>query len=95
MLDVTSTAGSPSTVGPSVSEHGVTTPAKKADFSITRDTEETSSTSSQSDVPRKDTSTTRLEDKPIGDLEGRTSECASQQRPSILMKEGKYLMLCL
>ena len=78
--DATSMAGPPSTVGTSASENGATTPAKKADFSITHDTEETSSTSSQSDVPRKDISTTWLEDKPIGDLEGRTSECASQQR---------------
>ena len=46
-------AGLPSTVRPSASEIGVTTPAKKADFSITHDTEETSSTSSQSDIPRK------------------------------------------
>ena len=84
-------AGPPSTVGPSTSENGATTPAKKADFSITCDTEETSSTSSQSDVPRKDISTTRLEDKPIGDLEGRTSECASQQRETFHTDERRQI----
>ena len=84
-------AGPPSTVRPSVSEIGVTTPAKKADFSITHDTEETSSTSSQSDVPRKGISTTWLEDKPIGDLEGRTSECASQQRETFHTDERRQL----
>ena len=55
--DVTSTAGPPSTVRPSASETGTTIPAKKVDFGITRDTGETSSTSSQSDVLRKDVST--------------------------------------
>ena len=53
---------------------------KRVDFRITHDTGETSSTSSQSDVQRKDVSTTRLEDKPIGDLDGMTAEDASQQR---------------
>ena len=53
---------------------------KKVDFSITCDTGETSSTSSQTDVQRKDVSTTRLEDKPIGDLEGMITEDATQQR---------------
>ena len=91
VLDVTSTAGPPSTVGPSTSENGVTTPAKKADFSITCDTEETSSTSSQSDVTRKDISTNWLEDKPIGDLEGRTSECASQQRETFHIDERRQI----
>ena len=56
--DVTSTAGPPSTVGPSASENGATTSVKKVEFSITCDIEETSSTSSQSDVLRKDISTT-------------------------------------
>ena len=73
--DVTSMAGPPSTVGPSASEIGTTIPAKKVDFSITHDTGETSSTSSQSDIPRKDVSTARLEG-----LEGSTIEGASQQR---------------
>ena len=54
---VTSTAGPPSTVGPSASEIGTTIPAKKFDFSITHDAGETSSTSSQSDMLRKDVST--------------------------------------
>ena len=54
--DVTSTAGPPSTVGPSASKMGTTIPAKKVDFSITCDTGETSSTSSQTDMQRKDAS---------------------------------------
>ena len=53
---------------------------KKVDFSITCDTGETSSTSSQTDVQRKDVSTARSEDKPIGDFEGMITEAASQQR---------------
>ena len=89
--DVTSTAGPPSTVGLSASENGATTPAKKVDFSITHDTGETSSTSSQSDVPRKDISTARLEDKPIGDLEGRTTKCASQQRETFHTDERRQI----
>ena len=89
--DVTSMAGPPSTVGPLASENGVTTPAKKVDFSITRDTGETSSTSSQSDVPRKNISTAWLEDKPIGDLEGRTTECASQQRETFHTDERRQI----
>ena len=89
--DVTSTVGPPSTVTPSASENGATTPAKKADFSITCDAEETSSTSSQSEVPRKDISTTRLADKPIGDHEGRTSECASQQRETFHTDERRQI----
>ena len=84
-------AGPPSTVRPSASENGATTSVKKVDFSITRDIEETSSTSSQSDVPRKDISTTRLEDKPIGDLERRTSECASQQRETFHTDERRQI----
>ena len=90
-MDVTSTAGPPSTVRPSASENGVATPVEKADFSITCDTEETSSTSSQLDVPRKNISTTRLEDKPVGDLEGRTSECASQQRETFHTDERRQI----
>ena len=87
--DVTSTAGPPSTVGPSASEIGTTIPAKKVDFSITRDTGETSSTSSQSDVLRKEVSTAQLEDKPIGGLEGKTTEDASQQRDTLHIGERR------
>ena len=76
LSDEASTVGPPSTVGPLASENGVTTSTKKVDFNIIHDIEETSSTSSQLDVPRKNINTTRLENKPI-DLEGRTSECAS------------------
>ena len=56
--DVTSKAEPPSTVGPSASENGTTIPAKRVDIHITKDTGETSSTSSQSDMQRKDVSTT-------------------------------------
>ena len=89
MSDVTSTAGPPSTVGPSASETGTTIPAKKVDFSITHDTGETSNTSSQSDVLRKDVSTTRLEDKSIGDLEGMPIKNASQQRETLHTDERR------
>ena len=86
--DVTSTAGPLSTVGPSASEIGTTIPAKKVDFSITHDTGETS-TSSQSDVLRKDVSTARLEDKPIGDFEGMTTKDASQLRETLRTDERR------
>ena len=86
---ITSTAGPPSTVGPSASENGTTIPVKKVDFSITHDTGETSSTSSQSDVLRKDVSTSRLEDKPIGDFEGMATEDASQQRETLCTDEKR------
>ena len=68
----------------------MTTSAKKVDFSIILDIEETSSTSSQSDVPRKNINTTQLEDKPI-DLEGRTSECVSQQRETFHTDERRQI----
>ena len=87
--DVTSTAGPPSTVGPSASEIGITIPVKKVDFSITHDTGETSSTSSQSDVLRKDVSTARLEDKSIGDLEDMVTEDTSQQRETLHTDERR------
>ena len=86
---VTSTAGPPSTVGPSASEIGTTIPAKTVDFGITRDTGETSNTSSQSDVLRKDVSTARLEDKPVEDLEGMATEDASQQRETLRTDERR------
>ena len=91
MSDVTSTAGPPSTVRPSASKNGATSPAKKVDFSITHETGETSSTSSQSDVPRKDISTAQLEDKPIGDFEGRTTERESQQRETFHTDERRQI----
>ena len=90
LSDVASTVGPPSTVGPSASENGATTSTKKVDFSIIHDIEETSSTSSQLDVPRKNINTTRLEDKPI-DLEGRTSECASQQKETFHTDERRQI----
>ena len=43
------------------------------------------------DVPRKDISTAQLEDKPIGDLEGRTTECASQQRETFHTDERRQI----
>ena len=87
--DVTSTAGLPNTVRPSASEIGTTIPVKKVDFSITRDTGETSSTSSQSDVLRKDVSTAQLEDKPIGGLEGRTTDNTTQQTDTLPIDERR------
>ena len=76
-------------VGPSASENGTTIPAKRVDFCITHDTGETSSTSSHSDMQRKDISTTQLEDKPIGDLEGMATKDASQQRETLRTDERR------
>ena len=90
LSDVTSTAGPPSTVGPSASENTVTTTARKVDFSIIHDIEETSSTSSQSDVPRKNINTTQLEDKPLA-LEERTSEGVSQQKETFHTDERRQI----
>ena len=53
-----STAEPPSTVGPSASENEITIPVKKVDFCITHYTGETTSNSSQSDVQRRDITTT-------------------------------------
>ena len=89
--DVTSTAGPPSTVTPSASEIGTTLPTKKVDFNITCDTGETSSTSSQMDVQRKDVSIAQLEDKSIGDLEGIPAENASQQRETFHTDERRQI----
>ena len=89
MSDITSTAESPSTVGPSASENGTTIPAKRVDFLISHYTGKTSSTSSQSEVQRKDVSATRLEDKSFGDLESITAEDASQQRDSLCTDERR------
>ena len=88
-MDVTSTAGPPSTVGPSASEIGTTIPMKRVDFHITHDTGEISSTSSQSDVLRKDVSTARLEDKAIEDFEDMTTEDASQPRETLRTDERR------
>ena len=88
-MNITSTAGPPSTVRPSASENGTTIPVKKVDFCITHDTGESSSTSSQSDMLRKDVSTAQLEDKPIGDLEGMATEDASQQRETLRTDERR------
>ena len=87
--DVTSTAEPPSAVRPSISENGTTIPVKRVDFHITHDTGETSSTSSESDMQRKDVSTTRLEDEPIGDLDSVTAEDASQQRETLCTDERR------
>ena len=90
LSDITSTAGPPSTVGPSASESGVTTTVKKVDFSMIHDIEETSSTSSQLDVPRKNVNTTQLKEKPLA-LEGRTSEDVSQQRDTFHTDERRQI----
>ena len=87
--DITSTAEPSSTVGPSVSENGTTIPVKRVDFCVTHDTGETSSTSSQSEVQGKEVSTTQLEEKPIGDLDGMTTEDTSQQREILLTDERR------
>ena len=59
-----STAGPPSTVGPSVSISESTTPRKKVDFSISHYTGETASDLSQRDMQTRDMPTTQMEDRP-------------------------------
>ena len=86
--DITSTAGPPSTIGPSASENGVTTTAKKVDFDMIPDIEETSSTSSQLDVPRNNATVTQSNEKPLV-VEGRTSEGISQLRDILHMDERR------
>ena len=86
--DIASTAGPPSTIGPSASENGVTTTAKKVDFDMIPDIEETSSTSSQLDVPRSDVTVTQSKEKPLV-VEGRTSEGISQPRDILHMDERR------
>ena len=78
-----STAEPPSTVRPAASENEIPIPGKRVDFCITHDTGETSSTSSQSDVQRRDVSTTRLEDKPTGGLDSMTAKDSSQWRETL------------
>ena len=93
---MTPTAEPPNMVTPSASENGTTIPVKSVDFCITHDTGETSSTSSQSDVQRKDVSTIQLEDKPIGDLNGMTPRIhLNRERPSVPVKEDNLIMLYL
>ena len=86
--DIASTTGPPSTIGPSVSENGVTTTTKKVDFDMKPDSEETSSTSSQLDVPRSDATVIPSNEKPLV-VEGRTSEGISQLRDIFHMDERR------
>ena len=86
--DIASTSGPPSTIGPSASENGVTTTAKKVDFDMIPDIEETSSTSSQLDIPRSDATATQSKAKPLI-VEGRTSEGISQPRDILHMDERR------
>ena len=84
--DIASTTGPPSTIGPSASENGVTTTTKKVDFDMKPDSEETSSTSSQLDIPRSDATVIPSNEKPLV-VEGRTSEGISQPRDIFHMDE--------
>ena len=84
--DIASTTGPPSTIGPSASENGVTTTTKKVDFEMKPDSEETSSTSSQLDVPRSDVTVVQSNEKPLI-VEGRPSERISQPRDIFHMDE--------
>ena len=77
--DIASTTGPPSTIRPSASEHGVITTAKKADFDMKPDSEETSSTSSQLEVPRSNATATQSKEKPLI-VEGKPSEGIPQPR---------------
>ena len=91
--DITSTTGPPSTIGPSASENGVTTTAKKVDFDMIPDIEETSSTSSQLDVPRSDATVTQSNKNLWLLKEELLKEYHSRGISSIWMKEGKHMML--
>ena len=86
--DIASTTGPPSTIGPSASENGITTTTKKVDFDMKPDSEETSSTSSQLDVPRSDVTVIPSNEKPLV-VEGRTSEGISQPRDIFHMDERR------
>ena len=86
--DIASTTGPPSTIGPSASENGVTTTTKKVDFEMKPDSEETSSTSSQLDVPRSDVTVVQSNEKPLI-VEGRPSERISQPRDIFHMDERR------
>ena len=86
--DITSTAGPPSTIGPSASENGVTTTTRKVDFDMKPDIEETSCTSSQLDVPRSDATVIQSNEKPLV-VEGKTSNGISQPRDIFHMDERR------
>ena len=86
--DIASTTGPPSTIGPSASENGVTTTTKKIDFEMKPDSEVTSSTSSQLDVPRSDVTVVQSNEKPLI-VEGRPSERISQPRDIFHMDERR------
>ena len=86
--DIASTTGPPSTIGPSASEHGAITTAKKADFDMKPDNEETSSTSSQLEVPRSDATATQSKEKPLV-VEGKPSEGILQPRVILHMDERR------
>ena len=78
-LDIASTTGPPSTIGPSASEDGAATTAKKVDFDMVPDIEEITSTLSQLDVPKSDATATQSKAKSLI-VEGRPSERISQPR---------------
>ena len=86
--DIASITGPPSTIGPSASENGVITTAKKADFDMKPDSEETSSTSSQLEVPRSDATATQSKEKPLV-VEGKPSEGIPQPRVILHMDERR------
>ena len=86
--DIASTTGPPSTIGPSASEHGAITTAKKADFDMKPDSDETSSTSSQLEVPRSDATATQSKEKPLV-VEGKPSEGIPQPRVILHMDERR------
>ena len=86
--DIASTAGPPSTIGPSASKNGITTTTKKVDLEMKPESEETSSTSSQLDVPRSDVPVVQTNEKPLI-VEGRPSERISQRRDIFHMDERR------
>ena len=86
--DIASTTGPLSTIGPSASENGITTTTKKVDFEMKPDSEETSSTSSQLDIPRSNVTVVQSNEKPLI-VEGRPSERISQPRDIFHMDERR------
>ena len=86
-----STAGPPSTVGPSASISETTIPRKKVDFSISHYTGETASDLSQRDMQTRDMPTTQIEDRPTVIPRSTTtvvSTVDSSQQKEILTPDG-------
>ena len=89
---MTSTAEPPSMVGPSASVSETTIPRKKADFSISHYTGETTSDLSQRDMQIRDMPTTQIKDRPTVIPKSTTTVVSTggslQQRETLRPDEG-------